>query len=275
VSLVCVASARSSPGATTTALALTATWPQDGRRVAIVEADPDGGVLAARYGLGWEPGLTTVAAAGRRGLANSQALLEHAQPCASGFPVIVGPGSAEQASLLLRTAGVGLGRAFAELRDAVVIADCGRIGPSSPSLELTREADLLLVVCRPHVEELPAAADRLRALSSIVDNVALVLVGERPHDAREVQDVLDHPIAGVVADDARGAGALVRGATSRSLRRSPLLRTARELAERVATRVPAAAGTPAAPPVAAEGPDGHRDRERAGFVARTEGEVGP
>src|SRR5262249_57798282 len=65
VSLVVVAGGKGAPGATTTALGLASAWT--GQRRVVVEADPDGGVLAARLGLGLAPGLMTVAAAPRPG----------------------------------------------------------------------------------------------------------------------------------------------------------------------------------------------------------------
>ena len=61
MSLVVVAGGKGAPGATTTALGLASAWT--GQQRVVVEGDPDGGVLAARLGLGYEPGLVTVAAA--------------------------------------------------------------------------------------------------------------------------------------------------------------------------------------------------------------------
>ena len=58
--VISLASVRGAPGVTTTAVLLASTFT-DGL---VVEADLDGGVLAVRYGLGREPGLTTFAAGG-------------------------------------------------------------------------------------------------------------------------------------------------------------------------------------------------------------------
>ncbi len=65
MSLIAVASAKGSPGATTLTLALGLARPP-ARGCLIVEADPDGGSLAARLGLSYEPGLVELAAAARR-----------------------------------------------------------------------------------------------------------------------------------------------------------------------------------------------------------------
>ena len=58
MALICFASQKGSPGATLSALTVAAAWPNlAGRRKLLVEADPDGGVLAVSYRLGREPGL--------------------------------------------------------------------------------------------------------------------------------------------------------------------------------------------------------------------------
>src|SRR3546814_13554520 len=59
----------------------------------LVEADLSGGVLAVRYGLGREPGLTSLAAANPT---EEGGWLDHAQD-AGGVPVLVGPDSPEAA----------------------------------------------------------------------------------------------------------------------------------------------------------------------------------
>src|SRR5438477_511605 len=82
---IVVGSVRSA-GATTVALAI-AGWLDP---VVLVEADPDGGVLALRYGLRREPGLLTLAAS--RDLEGDM-LSEHTQRLPGGLPVIVAPES--------------------------------------------------------------------------------------------------------------------------------------------------------------------------------------
>lgn len=67
MSVIAVCSVSASPGVTTTVLALAAVWPDDGRLL-VVEADVDGGVVAARTGIEVEPGLVTLGASGRHGL---------------------------------------------------------------------------------------------------------------------------------------------------------------------------------------------------------------
>ena len=77
MTLVAFASTKASPGVTTLCQALAHTWP-DPRRVVVVEADPSGGDLAARLELAPEPGLVSLAAAGRRGL-SAAVVWDHVQ----------------------------------------------------------------------------------------------------------------------------------------------------------------------------------------------------
>ncbi len=95
--IVTLASVRGAPGVTTAALMLASTLPE----AVLVEADLDGGVLAIRYGLGREPGLTTLAASSpdddRGWRANAQS--------AGGVPVLVEPDLPDACAMLWRTGG--------------------------------------------------------------------------------------------------------------------------------------------------------------------------
>ncbi|MEZ5219638.1 MAG: hypothetical protein R2705_23210 [Ilumatobacteraceae bacterium] len=101
-----------SPGVTTLAVALAHRLPAATDRPALlVEADPDGGVLGVRHGLGASTGLTKLASAARAGIA-AAAIDEFASTMASGVPAIVAPVAAEQVHAALRAAGTHLARAF-------------------------------------------------------------------------------------------------------------------------------------------------------------------
>ncbi|HEV8165498.1 MAG TPA: hypothetical protein VGR74_13810, partial [Actinomycetota bacterium] len=80
MSLLALAAAKASPGVTTTAVALAATWPAE-RGVLLVEADPGGGDLAAWFGLAVEPGLVSLAAARR---STPPSVQGHTQPLPGG-----------------------------------------------------------------------------------------------------------------------------------------------------------------------------------------------
>jgi hypothetical protein len=231
--LICFGSVRSSPGVTATVLAVGASWPTTPAPV-VVEADPDGGVLAARYSLGRSgesPGLTSLATAARRDLGAGE-LWRHTQELPGGMGVVVGPDGADSVIAALRSAGQEVGTWLAAQPDVVALADCGRLRPGSPALELVRCASRLVVVVRPRVEELQALVQRVAVLAQLAP-LSLVLVGERPYGAAEVGEHLGVEVLGVVADDLRGAQALEGGASMRVLRRSPLARSALALAGRL------------------------------------------
>ena len=233
MSLICLCSAHGSPGVTTTALALAAVWPED-RRCLLVEADPFGGVIGARYGLGDTPGLSSLAAVARRGL-DEEAVWRHAQQLPGGVAVLVGPASADEAQVVLRDVGGVLAGWCAAQTDVDVIVDCGRTGPSAPTLELLTKADVVMVLARPSIDQLRSAAHRLAALEASGAKASMLLVGDSPYRPDEVAATLRTEIAGVVAWDPRTAAVLTgtRGAV-RDLRRSPLVRSATSLAERLA-----------------------------------------
>lgn len=230
MSLVCLASQKGSPGVTLGALALTASWPTDVSSKLLLEADADGGVLALRYGLGRQPGLLTLAAAGRHGLQRDE-VWEHAQQLPGGLGIIPCPDIPGKSAALLQSSGSEIGSWLANRPDLDVIVDCGRLGPSSPAVNVAVEADLLLMVARPTAEQLQPAAERMFVLQTRVPQVAWLLVGEEPHTVAEIEDTYGLPVAGVLASDPRGAKAMTTGATPKRIRRSALVRSAAGVAE--------------------------------------------
>jgi MinD-like ATPase involved in chromosome partitioning or flagellar assembly len=230
MALVCFASFKGSPGATLTALATAAAWPlEPGRRKLLLEADADGGVLALRYQLPARPGLLSLAAAARRGLADDQ-LWDHAQLLPGGLPVILGPDGPHQATEVLRAGGRDLGRWLRALPHVDVIADVGRLSIGSAANEVAAEADCLLGVARPVAAQLGPAAQRLSALANHGLRVGWVLIGDRPYSAAEVQRAYGLPVIHVIEEDNRGAQQMEAGTNPAKLRRSTLVRSVASLA---------------------------------------------
>jgi hypothetical protein len=273
VALMCVGSVRGAPGATTVALCVAACWP---RPVALVEADPAGGVLATRYALGRSPGLADLAAAVENH-ASSGVIWNTAQALPGGLPAVVAPESGEITGGILRDVAGSLGRWCASLDEVDVVADCGRVAADSAALGLVRAADAVLVVCRPRAEELYAAAHRLHALAG-TDNgerprgwVGLVLVGRGPHGPDEVTAQLGVPVVGVIEDDPRAATAIRDGGSARVLRRSLLVRSVQGFVDELTARLGVGAPSEPAPPAPAEPAEreeSERERGRSGSLAR-------
>ncbi len=237
MSLVCLSSAHGSPGVTTTTLALAATWPSH-RRCLLVEADPFGGVIAARYGLGDGPGLSSLAAVARRGL-DDDAVWRHAQQLPGGVAVLVGPASADEAHAVMRDLAGPLASWSATQTDVDVVVDCGRIAPGSPAISPLVGTGAVMVLTRPSLDQLRPAAHRLAAFESSGIDASLLLVGDQPYGPDEVTATLQADVAGVIAWDPRTAAVLTgtHGAV-RDLRRSPLVRSAATLAEGLAPPPP-------------------------------------
>ena len=237
MSLVCLCSVHGSPGVTTTALALAGAWPE-GRRCLLVEADPFGGVLAARFGLRDTPGLASLAAVSRNGL-DGDMVWRHAQQLPGGVTVLVGPPSADQAHAVLRDLASALADWCAGSTEVDVIADCGRLTPGSSTDVALQQADGVLLLTRPTPDQLRPATYRLTTLGVSGLGARLLLVGDSPYDAAEVASGLSVEVAGVMAWDPRTAGALCGAVGGKDLRRSPLVRSAASLAQRLAVELPA------------------------------------
>jgi MinD-like ATPase involved in chromosome partitioning or flagellar assembly len=233
MSVVCLTSAHGSPGVTTTALAMAATWPSH-RRCLLVEADPFGGVIAARYGLGDTPGLSSLAADSRRGL-DDDAVWRHTQHVPGGVPVLVGPATPDEAHAVLRDLAGALTTWSRKQTEIDVIIDCGRIPPGLPTDGIIGEANVVLVLTRPTLDQLRPAAHRVAALNTSGVDAGLLLVGGEPYGPAEVTASMKTNVTGVVAWDPRTAAVLTgsHGAV-RDLRRSPLVRSVATLAGRLA-----------------------------------------
>ena len=239
--VVALGSVKASPGVTTTMLALAAVWPEQ-RPLLLIEADPDGGDLAARYGLRIEPGLTSLAAAGRRALASDEAD-KHTQVLSGGLKVVVGPPDAEQATRSLEVLGERLMVALAEFADRDVLIDCGRLRPGSPATALFSAAAAPILVARPRLDELQHLHPRIERLTAECRRPELLLIGDHPYSADEVARAVGVAVIGVLATDRSNADALNGlDRNPERLQRSPLLRHARGIAEALVAKLPGGAG---------------------------------
>lgn len=253
--LVAVCSAKGSPGVTSTALALTAVWPEDDAR--LLEADPSGGDLAfrCRHASGSEvaltPNLLGLATAVRGSSLESWAdpgLLErYCQPLASGVRMVPGLPSPAQARSL--TGLWGQIAHAAEGASTHVVADLGRLERSDRTMPLAGAATVIVVVCQPTLESVTHAqqliADVAPALPERAGGRAFVPVVISPHragdaNARDLDQIMGSlgglPVAPAMwlADDRRAVVDLEAGANPRGrLARTPLMRSAATVVKRL------------------------------------------
>jgi hypothetical protein len=200
---------------TTWSVALAARWPEPAHPV-LVECDPSGGSLAARFGLPPAPGLVSLTAAARQDPA-AGLLWAHTQALtggtSGGLAVVVAPPGADYARAALATLADSRQRSVSVLRGAtgrpgsVVIADCGRLDAGSPSVSIAREADQVLVLVRSRADELSHLAAGLSMVDLWAMRPGLVLVGAG-YTAAEVTRELGVPVVATIPHDDRGARAL-------------------------------------------------------------------
>jgi hypothetical protein len=237
--LITVGSVKGSPGATTLALLLAATWPASppGRRPIVVEADCAGGDLGGRCLLPDSPGLTSLATAARAGRA---VLSDHVTRLPLGVDAAVAPASQQASTVaigLLAEVGVA-----AWLGDQTGIADVGRLDPGAPSNELVSAADAVVLVSSGDAASLLRLADTVLAR----ERTHLVLVGACAYSTQEVEEGVGLPVAAVLPWDPRAARMVWgTGAPGRAWTRRGLPAAVRALADRLVLREPAAEITPA------------------------------
>jgi hypothetical protein len=235
--LVAVCSVKGSPGVTTWALALAAGWPG---RVVLVECDPSGGSLAARFGLSPTPGLGSLAAAARRDT-TAGLLWSHTQALPGGLAAVAAPPGADYTRAALHTLQDSRRQTVSVLRGAAahgtaVIADCGRLDSTSPVVPITREADQLLLLVHPLADQLTNLAANLSMVDLWSMRPGLVLVGDG-YPAHEVTRELGVPVVATIPRDTKGASALCgQSGAWRGPACSPLGKAGRKLATRLSTR---------------------------------------
>ncbi|MEU8510246.1 hypothetical protein AB0C76_01485 [Kitasatospora sp. NPDC048722] len=250
MAVIALAGGPGAPGATTSALALLLAWPlEPGRRIVLVEADPDGGAVLAGALEGRVEavyGLRNLAVADRRGLL-AQTLWEQL--------VDLSPdGTAERLLLPGLTdpsQAPGLAYTWEPLADVLhgleqqgydVIVDLGRSGATGASAVLARRADVVAATVRTTLRGLSAARPRLAALAEDLatagtgaDALGLLLVAEGPYSGAEVSREFGLPVLGLLPHAVRTARVLSDGGdiTDRRFIRSELMRTARSAADEV------------------------------------------
>lgn len=259
-----VASLRGSPGTTTLAMGLGAAWPSTtGRPRVVIEADPLGGVLAARHDeLRADRTIADAAVALRREF-DLERLLSVARPVWGGLPVVPAHPSAAQTSAVLAHAGERMALALSSTTEVDAVVDVGDLTAGSPALPLARRAAATLLVSRTRFEDVASLAARGPELRAAGVEPWLVTVGSRPYDPEAIAAEAELPLLAALPHDANAAAVLAgEGAHDGRLRRSLLWRMICELASRLLEH--------AAPPVTADAPGPAADVSEALVASRAE-----
>ncbi|WP_449066276.1 hypothetical protein [Planomonospora algeriensis] len=225
MTVIGVASMKNSPGATTFALALAATWP--GTDVVLAELDASGGELAGYFRLEPSPGTVSLAAE-TRSERDAEVLRRHTQSLPGGLRVIAGPARPDRAGAALMTLSATLPEVFGKLpAGAAVVADLGRL--AGPAAELAVSMDRVLVLARPRLADLA----HLEGLAEALPHAELVLVGRGAYPPREVTDAIGVRIRAHIAHDP-AAQAFLEGRRQRTR----LVRAARRISGALASVAP-------------------------------------
>ena len=245
MSVVCFASAKGSPGVTTTVTSLAAVWPG---RVTVAELDPVGGDLSLRLQISdAEPldegrGLVSFGAAIRRG--GQVDIADHLQYTDDGLDVLAGVTTPGQ--------GRGLATAWPHIAKGLrtssfdVLADCGRFVPGSPVVPVLEQSSAMVLVARNDLEGIAHLRTRLTALQEATRmggmetiRIGYLLIGD-PGDSRGLEDVvrllasagLKAESLGVLAHDPKTVAALRTG-SARRIGRSLYARSLRDVGNQI------------------------------------------
>ena len=274
-------SVKGAPGVTTLACLVGATWP-DHRRVAVVEADPFGGDLAARFRLSGTSGWASFVVASRRS-DGPVPITPHLQSLPGGLDVLVRPDGGRSVithrsvDALLQSCRSG------EPGPCDLVVDGGRLRDDYEQVGSCAEAndheadaspwlvrsDAVFVVTRRDAPSIVKVSQRAPGLlDRCGDNVRLVVVGRGPHDAAAIEEFTGLPVLGEVPHDPSAAQvAAGEGGSGRRLSRSLLVVSARRLA--LAMAAAGAEATRAVASPGAEEPTGRvGDRRRPAALDR-------
>ena len=255
--IVPLVAAKGSVGVTTAALTLAAVWPDGRGAPVVVECDPGGGDVAARFGLEVIPGVVSLAAELERfGPAGpGDQVGGHTQELPGGLRVLVAPTSPEEMRLPLERLAEDLPRLAQAKADFMV--DCGRLEASAMRqhtavLRLIQRCGLVVVVVRPELAALQHLNVWLPTLRSLDVEVLALLSGRGPYSPEEIAQTMDLRVIGTLPHDPAAAG-VVGGASGSRPDRSALFRAARPASAAIAGVLVRSDSAPVAPtPVAEE-----------------------
>ncbi len=237
MTVVPILSLSGAPGVTTVACLLASTWPATGP-VAVVECDPSGGDLAARFGLSAAVGWTSLSAAVRRAGA-STSLDSHLQQLPGGLPVLVGaragcqvPADASEARLVRVAFSSQAG-------DGLAVIDLGRLPVVKDGAGgWLSAADYTIVMVRDDAAAALRVRERAKELIELTEGrVGVVVVGDTAFRSRELAEFTGlAPLGDIPFDPASARVASGESGAGRRLERSRLLASTRRVAEAVGDR---------------------------------------
>jgi hypothetical protein len=242
--IVTLGSIRGAPGVTSWAVLLAAAWPPEFQIERVVlEADPAGGVLGARYELGVEPGVAAFLASLRRNDAELLDVEPFARIVDNHVWVMPGPETGERARAVWVAASDATAMRLAADR-RIWFVDAGRLEEMNPALKLVDASALTVLVVGPRSEDLVQVPTRVESLRRRCSTIALLVCGKTPFSVDDLQEFSRADAVWCVdaRDDlVQSAGLALSG---RRARRTWAWRQALDVADHAAALI---APTPSAP----------------------------
>lgn len=243
--IITVSSVAGAPGVTSWAMLLAAAFPSDveSDRI-VVEADIDGGVLGARYGIGVEPGLSSLISASRRTETGVVDVESFARRIGQKVLVVPGPETAERCRRLWSGSGVAADLAHVTEADPRIwVMDIGRASASSPAGDIIMRSDFSLLVSRPEQEALVQIPSRVADIGRVARNVGVLVTGKASFSDSDLATFFGTPLIWSVKADDDLVGFTRRIYTDDKSRRSLTWRAAVDVAAAIMTHASTVADT--------------------------------
>jgi len=202
-----------SAGASTVAVAV-ATYVQG----ILLEADADGGVLAARYEGSLDEQAPTVASLLEALPDWPGTVADQFQRLPGGARAAVLPPDAEGAFGPARRLADDLEHLRYRLPGETLVIDTGRLRPESPAMMVAEQSDVFVAVVRPETDSLHCLITRLPTVQAQIPRLMVAVRGDGPYDLTDIRDAVHRRVGRQIAvvgvpEDPSGVSALHRGRT--------------------------------------------------------------
>lgn len=187
----------------TVSLHIASMWP---RPVTVIEADPDGGRLAARHDWEVRPGLVDLAAATRGASIDPAERARLVRVHSTTVNVVVAPPAAEPVIAALPVLASRLGE-VERIVGTDLIIDVGRVRPDSTAGVLIAAADVRILVTRTDLEDIVSVVHRADHLRTLGDWKVMTAGGH--YGTGEVDRAIEWPVvADLLPDNPRSSARL-------------------------------------------------------------------
>lgn len=237
--IITVSSVGGSPGVTSWSTLLAAAWPPelDVDRV-VLEADLDGAVMGARFGIGVDPGSATLVSTARHAIDGSLDLADIGRPVGGRVWLVPGPESAEAARRLWAAPSAGESVASVAADDGRVwLVDVGRAAPTGHLAPIFERSTMSVLMCRSEHDSLVQIPARVAALKKAVGTVGVLVVGRPAFSIDDLQHFFGADAAWVADESTELVASSRKIWSERRMRRTQLWRAAVSVATEIAELV--------------------------------------